>query len=129
MDSIEIKQPSRVGIVHFEKRKYPRFAIDLPIEYQAFEFSANHPGRAINASEGGLLVVLPELAEAGSHLKLKLFFAFDAALTTIEAVVQVVWTDLHLGIEWGDYATGVRFVEISEEDLAKLKSFLQSLSK
>jgi hypothetical protein len=129
MDSIEIKQPSRVGIVHFEKRKYPRFAIDLPIEYQAFEFSANHPGRAINASEGGLLVVLPELAEVGSHLKLKLFFAFDAALTTIEAVVQVVWTDLHLGIEWGDYATGVRFVEICEEDLAKLKSFLQSLSK
>ena len=129
MASLEKKHQPRVGIVHFEKRKYPRFAIDLPVEYQAFEFSANHPGRALNASEGGLLVVLPERAEVGSHLKLKLFLAFDAALATIEAVVQVVWTDLHLGVEWGDYATGVRFVEISQEDLDKLKSFLKSLSR
>ena len=129
MASSEKRHQSRVGIVHFEKRKYPRFAIDLPVEYQAFEVSANHPGRALNASEGGLLVVLPERAEAGSHLKLKLFLAFDAALATIEAVVQVVWTDLHLGAEWGDYATGVRFVEISQEDLDKLKSFLKSLSR
>ncbi len=128
MNSIEKRHKPHVGIVHFEKRKYPRFAIDLPVEYHAVAFSENHPGRAINASEGGLLIVLPERAEVGSHLRLKLFFAFGTEMTTIEVVAQVVWTDLHLGVEWGDYATGVRFAEISPEDLTKLKSFLRSLS-
>jgi hypothetical protein len=128
MDSIETRPKPHVGIVHFEKRKYPRFAIDLPVEYHTVDFSENHPGRAINASEGGLLIVFPERAEVGSYLKLKLFLAFDTKLTTIEVVVQVVWTDLHLGVEWGDYATGVRFAEISPEDLRQLKSFLRSLS-
>ena len=129
MNSAEKNQKSHVGIVHFEKRKYPRFAIDLPIEYHPADDPGNQSGRAINASEGGLLIVLPERAEVGSHLKLKLFFALDTGLTTLEGLVQVVWTDLHLGAGWGDHATGVKFVEISPEDLTKLKSFLRSLSK
>jgi hypothetical protein len=40
----------------------------------------------------------------------------------------VVWTDIHLGKDWGDYRTGVRFVEISEEYMGKLRNFLRSLS-
>ncbi len=29
----EVTKP-RTGIVHFEKRKYPRFELDLPLEYR-----------------------------------------------------------------------------------------------
>ena len=66
--------------------------------------------------------------EIGQHLKLKLFFTSGSEMNTIETLVQVVWIDIHLGEGWGDYRTGVRFVDISQEDLDRLKNFLRSLS-
>ena len=46
-----------------EKRKYPRFDVDLPIKYSRGSFFFKY-ARAVNASEGGLLLHLPE--ELGS---------------------------------------------------------------
>ena len=118
---------SRYGTVNFEKRKHPRFSVDLPVEYsQADPFGDQ--GRAMNASEGGLLLYLPEQIGIGNHLRLKLFFTMGSELNAIETLVEVVWVDVHLGKDWGDHRTGVRFVEISAEDMGKLKSFLRSLS-
>ena len=45
------------------------------------------------------------------------------------AVAQVAWIDIHLGEEWGDYRSGVKFIDISSEDLNRLKNFLRSLSE
>ena len=118
---------SRYGTVNFEKRKHPRFSVDLPVEYSRADVAADQ-GRAMNASEGGLLLYVPELLGIGSHLRLKLFFTMGSELNTIETRAEVVWVDVHLGKDWGDYRTGVRFVEISAEDMGKLKSFLRSLS-
>jgi c-di-GMP-binding flagellar brake protein YcgR len=117
---------SRYGTVNFEKRKHPRFSVDLPVEYRRTDLSADQ-GRAMNASEGGLLLYLPEQIEVGNHLRLKLFFTMGSELNSIETLVEVVWVDIHLGKDWGDYRTGVRFVEISTEDMGKLKNFLKSL--
>jgi c-di-GMP-binding flagellar brake protein YcgR len=117
----------RYGTVNFEKRNYPRFNIDLPVEYSRTDLFIKH-GRAINASEGGLLLYLPEQMEIGRPLRLKLFFTSVSELNAIETLVEVVWMDIHLGKDWGDYRTGVRFVEISMEDMGKLKNFLRSLS-
>lgn len=117
----------RYGIVNFERRKYPRFNVDLPIEYTRTDWVVKH-GRAINASEGGLLIYFPELMEIGQHLKLKLFFTSGSEINTIETLIQVVWIDIHLSEGWGDYRTAVRFVDISQEDLDRLKNFLRSLS-
>jgi c-di-GMP-binding flagellar brake protein YcgR len=118
---------SRYGTVNFEKRKHPRFSVDLPVEYSRADLLADH-GRATNASEGGLLLYLPEQMEIGNPLRLKLFFTMGSELNAIETLVEVVWVDVHLGKDWGDYRTGVRFVEISTEEMGKLKSFLKSLS-
>jgi len=117
----------RYGTVNFEKRNYPRFNIDLPVEYSRTDLFIKH-GRAINASEGGLLLYLPEQMEIGQPLRLKLFLTSGFELNAIETLVEVVWMDIHLGKDWGDYRTGVRFVEISMEDMGKLKNFLRSLS-
>jgi c-di-GMP-binding flagellar brake protein YcgR len=119
----------RAGIVNFERRGYPRFTVDLPIEYYQTNSPINHPGRVINASEGGLLVYLPEKIEIGQHLRLKLFFASGSELNTVEMLAEVVWRDIHLGKDGGDYRCGVRFVDISTEGLERLKSFLMSLSQ
>ena len=117
----------RYGTVNFEKRRHPRFNVDLPIEYQRSDSAVNH-GEALNASEGGLLVYLPEKMEVGQHLSLKLFFSSGFEFNTIETMVRVVWMDFHLGEDREDYRAGVKFVDISPEDMEKLRIFLRSLS-
>ena len=123
----EEKEPKlRYGTVNIEKRKHPRFNLDLPIEYARTDLFIKH-GRVINASEGGLLLYLPEQMEIGQHLRLKVFFSSGSELNKIETLVEVVWMDIYLGKEWGDYRVGVRFVDISPEDFSNLKNFLRSL--
>ncbi len=114
------------GIVNFEKRKYPRFNIDLPIEYSRTSISIQE-GRAANIGKGGLMLYLSERLELGQQLSLKLFFPSGTGLATVQAIVQVVWADIHLP-GTGDIRTGVSFTEISTEDLEKLSIFLKSLS-
>ena len=119
----------RAGIVNLEKRKHPRFSVDLPIEYHRMTSPTQLAGRAENASEGGLLVYLPEQVEIGQYLKIKIFFASGSRLDTIELSTEVVWTDFHPGKNWGDYRSGVKFLDISPEDLEKFGGFLKSLSE
>jgi c-di-GMP-binding flagellar brake protein YcgR len=120
---------SRYGIVNFERRRYPRFNVDLPIEYRLIDSSPEQSGRAMNISEGGLLVYLPDEVEIGQHLQLRLFFPSGSLLNTIVMRAEVAWSDIHLGKDWGDYRSGLRFIEISPEDLNKLRKFIGSLSE
>jgi c-di-GMP-binding flagellar brake protein YcgR len=122
----ESQTKSRYGTVNFEKRKYPRFNIDLPVEYYKTEISAKH-GRAINISIGGLLLYLPEEMKIGQFLNLVLFFTLDSEMNKIQALVEVVWTEIHPGKDWGDYRTGVIFEEIKVDDITKIKKFMRSL--
>jgi c-di-GMP-binding flagellar brake protein YcgR len=109
----------RYGTVNFERRRYPRFNVDLPIEYYEIDSSISHTGHAFNASDGGCLLYLTEQVDIGQHLKVKLFFTSGSDLNTIETLAEVVW---------GDYRCGVKFIDISPEDLNKLKNLLRSLS-
>jgi len=117
----------RYGIVNFEKRKYPRYSVDLPMEYARSDSVVNH-GQALNAGEGGLLVYFPERVEVGQHLSLKLFFSSMSEFNTIETLVEVVWVDVQMVEKREDYRAGVKFVDISSGDLEKLTIFLRSLS-
>lgn len=119
----------RAGIANLEKRRYPRFTVNLPIEYYQIDSSINHTGRTINASEGGLLVYLLEQLEIGQHLKIKLFFSSGSDLNTIEMIAEVVWKDIQLDEGWGNYRYGVRFTHISSEDMRRFKTLLENLSK
>jgi c-di-GMP-binding flagellar brake protein YcgR len=101
----------------------------LPIEFQLIPSATSHKGRALNASEGGLLLYLPQQIEISQHLRIKLFFVSGSHLNSIEVMGEVVWMDIHLGKEWGDYRCGVKFTDISLYDLNKLKYFLKSLSE
>lgn len=112
-----------------EKRECARFTVALPVKYSKTNSLFKY-ARAANASEGGLLVCLPEKIGIGQHLALKLFLPIRPELNVIEAVVQVVWTDIHLRRDWTwDYRTGLRFEDISPEDRAILKNFLISLAQ
>jgi len=107
-----------------EKRKYPRIDVDFPIKYGRTNLFLRY-GRAANASEGGLLVYLPEEMEIGQHLALKLFSPSRSEFDIFETFVKVVWKDIHLRNNWTwDYRTGVKFVDTSPKHMDKLKSFL-----
>jgi hypothetical protein len=136
MDKKEIEEKEiklRFGIVNFERRMHRRFSLDLPIEYYPVESSVGRTGRALNASEGGLLVYLPEPMETGQFLRLKLFVTPDLDLRTLEMVAQVVWVDMHLekGHEdsGGNHRSGLKIVDISPEDMNNLKNLLRNLAK
>jgi hypothetical protein len=112
-----------------EKRKHPRFNVDLPIKYGRTNLLFKY-ARAVNASQGGLLLRLPEEIEVGQHLALKLFFPSQSELSTVKASVRVVWMDLHMRKDWSwDYQTGVRFVDICTEDMTVLRNFLGNLGQ
>jgi c-di-GMP-binding flagellar brake protein YcgR len=113
-------------LVNVERRRHPRFSIDLPVEYWQINNCKSRPSRTVDVSEGGLLVHLSEQLEVGQNLRLNLFIDSGPDLDSIEALVQVVWKDIHGGKD-GDFRTGVKFADISAEDMGKLKNFLNAL--
>src|SRR5512139_3271671 len=123
----EAKEDVSSGFVNFEMRRYPRHAVDLPVECCRVNSPISHTGRAINASEGGLMVYLPEKVEIGQHLKLILSVGSKSALDTIDMITQVVWADIGSSMPAEDYRVGVMIVDISSGDRLRLKDLLESL--
>ena len=128
MKNGEKETKPRTGIVNFERRKYSRFSVDLPMEYSRIDSPISHTGRGLNISEGGLLIYFPEKMDLSQYLRLKLFLPSGSEMNTIEVLGEVAWTDIHLGGSWGDYRCGVKFIDVSPEDMTKFKKFLSSLS-
>jgi len=115
-----------IGIAKFEKRRHPRFLLNLPIEYYRVNSDLNSSGYTSNASKSGLMVNLPEQIDIGQYLKIKLFFSFGSDLDSIDMLSQVVWTD-QTGDD-GSYRSGVKFVDIASEDMNRLETLLKKLS-
>jgi hypothetical protein len=110
-----------------ERRRYPRFEVDLPIKYTRTKVYFKHGkyGRVVNASEGGLLAHLPEETEVGQQLSLQLFLASPAEIDILETSVRVIWTNIHVRNDLGwDYRTGLSFVGVSPDILTRIKDYL-----
>ena len=129
MEGEETKARPRYGVANFERRAFPRFSVDLPVEYEKMG-SFVPGGRAPNISEGGLLIYFSERMEVGQYLKIKVFFSnIGSDLQSIEAVVEVVWREVDADKELEAYRTGVKFVSISADDLTHLKNFVANLAQ
>ncbi len=115
------------GFVNFEMRRHPRHAVDLPVECYRINSPISHSGRAINASEGGLMVYLSDKVEIGQHLKLMLSVGSKSAPDSIDMIAQVVWVEVGLPMAMEEYRVGVMIVDISSTDRLKLKDLLESL--
>jgi c-di-GMP-binding flagellar brake protein YcgR len=126
MEQQDHKGKSKFGLVNFERRRSPRFSVDLPIEYFRVDSPTSLNGRAANASEGGLMVYLRDQMEIGQNLKIRLFFPSDLELDCIETLARVVWQEVAFG-DPNEIRCGVEFIEISSEDLSRLKQFLEHL--
>jgi len=131
MDKINRSDPStsqtRMGVLSVEKRKYPRFSVELPLNYSRAEGKETLGGMVANASEGGLLVYLPERMEIGALLKIEIFYVRGLELDTIKAVAKVVWCDLAARESWGEHRYGLQFQYIDQKDFSRLTTLLKEV--
>jgi c-di-GMP-binding flagellar brake protein YcgR len=122
----ELKQ--RFGVAKFVERAHPRFLLNLPVEYYPATSNFQGKGYTGNASEGGMIVYLGRPLEVGDLLKLRVFFSSGPgvdSVNTVEMVSQVIWTEK---LRDEEYRCGIKFVDISAEDMNKLSSFLKNLA-
>jgi len=117
----------RSGTGH-ERRKYPRFDVYWPVQYNQIGSSISHRGRVTNLSESGMLIQSPGKMEIGQHLKSTLSFILGSEIDTIEMQAEVVWRDLYVNKAWKDYRCGAKFLNVSAMDKTKLNNLLTNLS-
>ena len=91
---------TKTGVLAIEKRKHPRFSVELPLDYSLIDGKEIHGGIVANASQGGVLVYLPERIEIGTLLKIEIFYVKGLELDTIKANAKVVWSDLAAVESW-----------------------------
>ncbi len=125
----ESNLPQKKGVVAIERRKHPRFNLELPLDYFRIEEKENYGGIVANASELGILVYLPEKMEIGTTLRIEIFYAKGVTLDTIKAVTKVVWADLPARKTWGESRYGLQFLSIDKQNLSKLKNLLKDVGK
>jgi len=127
MGTKEKDKDFRYGIIDFEKRGYPRIKVRLPIEYRRVDSATKQSARTGNVSQGGFGIFFPERLAIGEQLKVKLFLSYGPSLVTIDALVEIVWMDMEAAEGSGEYRSGVKFLDISEEAMSKLRVFLEDL--
>jgi c-di-GMP-binding flagellar brake protein YcgR len=118
-----------MGVLAIEKRRHPRFSVELPLDYSRVNGRETLGGMVANASEGGLLAYLPERIEIGALLKIEIFYVKGLELDTIKAVVKVVWSDLAARESWGEHRYGLQFENINEKDFNRLATLLKEVGK
>jgi c-di-GMP-binding flagellar brake protein YcgR len=121
--------PNKMGVLAIEKRKHPRISVELPLDYVRVNGKETYGGMVANASEGGLLVYLPERMEIGALLKIEIFYVRGLELNTIKAVGKVVWADLAARESWGEHRYGLQFEYIDEKDFNRLTTLLKEVGK
>ncbi len=119
----------KMGILSIERRKHPRFVVELPLDYYRTEGSEIYGGIVANASEGGLLVYLPERMDIGTVLQVQIFYVKDLEFNMLKGVAKIVWSDLAARESWGEYRYGLQFQSISDQDFNKLISVLKEVGK
>jgi c-di-GMP-binding flagellar brake protein YcgR len=120
---------TKKGVLAIEKRKHPRFSVELPLDYTQVDGKDIYGGIVANASEGGLLVYLPERIEIGALLKIEIFYVRGLELDTIKAVAKIVWSDLAARESWGEHRYGLQFLNIEENDFNRLMNLLKEVGK
>jgi c-di-GMP-binding flagellar brake protein YcgR len=118
------KPRSEEGIFIVERRKHPRFNIELPLDY-SIENTDHYGGVAVNASRGGLIVYLPIAILVGTSLNIEIIFVKGFELNSIKVRAKVIWSSFGPKVILGEYRYGLEFEKFQEGDLQKLKALLR----
>ena len=115
-----------------ERRRYPRFIVDLPLEYRDMDGSCLHGGVLVNASGGGFLIEAVRDVPVGTELNIAVLFPKGFELANFKVVAKIVRKEPYRKQDLkGDsylkgYEYGLEFIQILEEDRRKLSLLLGS---
>ncbi len=109
-----------------ERRKHPRFILDLPVEYRVTNAPNGRGALVINASESGLLVHSVKEMPVGTKLTIAVMFPKEYQFANFEVLAEVVWKDIQWEENWEGYQLGLKFIHIREDDYQKLKQLLKN---
>lgn len=118
---------SKMGVLAIDKRKHPRYSVELPLSYSRVDQKELFGGIVANASGGGILVYLPERMEIGAVLRIEIFYLKDLALEAITVVAKVVWTDLATKGSLGEHRYGLEFQYVEERNYNQLLTLLEEV--
>jgi len=123
------KAPSQKGVLAIEKRRHPRFFVELPFDYSRKGKKTDFGGMVKNASERGILVYLPEKIEVGEILNVEIYFAKGLELQTVQGTAKIVWADLAARETWREHRYGLEFQSMPRGMIQKLKNLLKDLGE
>jgi hypothetical protein len=112
------------------RRRYPRFFIDLPLEYRDMDDSCIRGAIVVNASEGGFLIESPRDIPVGTELSITVLYPKGFELANFKVTAKIVWKelywkeDLQRDRSWKGYQYGLEFIQILDEDRWKLSLLL-----
>ncbi len=107
-----------------DRRQYPRFLLDLPLEYLVTNAPKAHGGLVVNVSEIGLLIRSVKNLSIGTELRVAVLFPKEYELANFEVLAKIVRKDLVWEEDWEGYEYGLRFVRMLEVDRRKLQQIL-----
>jgi hypothetical protein len=113
-------------ISEFDRRKYPRYLIEIPLDYTDGTSRAVMTGVTGNASEGGIMIVMGERVDVGAVLNVTLMFRLGFSLTSVGARSMVVWRDDVWNEYVSNYRYGLRFLEPGSTELEKLRELFET---
>ena len=112
------------------RRRCPRFFIDLPLEYRDRDNSCLRGAMVVNASEGGFLIESPRDIPVGTELSMTVLYPKGFALANFRVTAKIVWKEpswkenLKREQCWKGYQYGLEFVQIWPGDRWKLNVLL-----
>ncbi len=113
-----------------ERRRYPRFIVDLPLEYRDMDGSCLPGGMLVNASEGGFLVEAVRDIPVGKELNITVLYPKGFELANFKVVGKIVRKkpyrkeDWKGNQYWEGYQYGLEFTQILAEGRWKLNLLL-----
>jgi hypothetical protein len=107
-----------------DRRQYPRFLLDLPLEYLVRNASKAHGGLVVNVSEIGLLIRSVKNMSVGTELKVAVLFPKEYELANFDVLAKIIRKDLVWEEDWEGYEYGLKFTRILEVDRRKLRQIL-----
>ena len=112
-----------------DRRKSPRVYFKLPVSYSRTASKDHYGGIVGNASEGGILIHLPEKLDAGEVLKIEILFAKGWELKTVRGIGKIIWSDLPIRKGGKVHRYGLQFQLFNKRNLQKLRILLKEASK
>ena len=107
-----------------ERRRYPRFFIDLPAEYRDMDDSCLRGAIVVNASEGGFLIESPRDIPAGTELSITVLYLKECELANFKVTAKIVRKGPYWKRDWKGYQYGLELIQILDEDRWKLSILL-----